>query len=140
MGCAGRVANGTSTVHLSYVREKTGHALVGARQWILSEDIADPVKSLRGHRRPVAGTHRQPGRRPPGPPTGRPQTPGWSRCLSARSSTCSPPPSATRSRPATAPGGSSTDAATRHYPAGSTNAHAWNATTPWSASNCRLPY
>ena len=46
MGCAGRVANGINTVHLSYVREKTGHALVGARQWIPSEDIADPVKSL----------------------------------------------------------------------------------------------
>jgi SRSO17 transposase len=46
MGCAGRVANGTSTVHLSYVREKTGHALVAARQWIPAEDIRDPVKSL----------------------------------------------------------------------------------------------
>ena len=46
MGCAGRVANGINTVHLSYVREKTGHALIGARQWIPSEDIADPVKSL----------------------------------------------------------------------------------------------
>jgi SRSO17 transposase len=46
MGCAGRVANGINTVHLSYVREKTGHALVGAQQWIPSEDIADPVKSL----------------------------------------------------------------------------------------------
>ena len=34
MGCAGRVANGINTVHLSYVREKTGHALAGARQWI----------------------------------------------------------------------------------------------------------
>jgi SRSO17 transposase len=45
-GCAGRVANGTSTVHLSYVREKTGHALIGARQWIPAEDITDPVKSL----------------------------------------------------------------------------------------------
>jgi SRSO17 transposase len=32
--------------HLSYVREKTGHALIGARQWIPAEDIADPVKSL----------------------------------------------------------------------------------------------
>ena len=30
MGCAGRVANGINTVQLSYVREKTGHALVGA--------------------------------------------------------------------------------------------------------------
>ena len=77
---------------------------------------------------------------PPGPPTGRPQTPGWSRCPSARSSTCSPPPSASPGRPPTPPGGSSGDAATRHYPAGSTNAHAWHATTPWSASNCRLPY
>ena len=46
MGCAGRVENGINTVHLSYVREKTGHALVGAKQWIPSEDIADPVKSL----------------------------------------------------------------------------------------------
>jgi SRSO17 transposase len=34
LGCAGRVANGINTVHLSYVREKTGHALIGARQWI----------------------------------------------------------------------------------------------------------
>src|SRR6185312_8530193 len=46
MGCAGRVANGINTVHLSYVREKTGHALAGARQWIPAEDIADPAKSL----------------------------------------------------------------------------------------------
>jgi SRSO17 transposase len=46
MGCAGRVANGINTVHLAYVREKTGHALAGARQWIPAEDISDPVKSL----------------------------------------------------------------------------------------------
>ena len=46
MGCAGRVANGINTVHLSYVRDKTGHALIGARQWIPREHIADPVKSL----------------------------------------------------------------------------------------------
>ena len=46
MGCAGRVANGVNTVHLSHVREKTGHALAGARQWIPAEDIKDPVKSL----------------------------------------------------------------------------------------------
>ena len=39
MSCAGRVANGINTVHLSYVREKTGHALAGARQWIPAEDI-----------------------------------------------------------------------------------------------------
>jgi SRSO17 transposase len=47
LGCAGRVANGINTVHLSYVREKTGHALIGARQWIPREHIDDPVKSLR---------------------------------------------------------------------------------------------
>jgi SRSO17 transposase len=29
MGCAGRVANGINTVHLSYVRERSGHALIG---------------------------------------------------------------------------------------------------------------
>jgi len=46
MGCAGRVANGVNTVHLSYVREKTGHALAGARQWIPAEDFKDPAKSL----------------------------------------------------------------------------------------------
>src|ERR1700759_5404891 len=46
MGCAGRVANGLNTVHLAYVREKTGHALAGARQWIPAEQVADPVKSL----------------------------------------------------------------------------------------------
>jgi SRSO17 transposase len=46
MGCAGRVANGINTVHLSYVREKTGHALIGARQWIPEEQVKDPVQSL----------------------------------------------------------------------------------------------
>ena len=46
MGCAGRVANGINTVHLSYVREKTGHALIGARQWIPEEQVKDPVRSL----------------------------------------------------------------------------------------------
>jgi SRSO17 transposase len=46
LGCAGRVANGINTVHLSYVREKTGHALIGARQWIPREHIEDPARSL----------------------------------------------------------------------------------------------
>jgi SRSO17 transposase len=45
LGCAGRVANGINTVHLSYVREKTGHALIGARQWIPREHLDDQVKS-----------------------------------------------------------------------------------------------
>jgi SRSO17 transposase len=46
LGCAGRVANGINTVHLSYVREGAGHALIGARQWIPREHLQDPVKSL----------------------------------------------------------------------------------------------
>jgi len=46
MGCAGGVENGINTVHLSYVREKTGHALIGARQWIPAEHIDNPVTSL----------------------------------------------------------------------------------------------
>jgi len=46
LGCAGKVANGINTVHLSYVREGAGHTLIGARQWIPAEHIADPVKSL----------------------------------------------------------------------------------------------
>src|SRR5690242_435293 len=46
LGCAGKVANGINTVHLSYVRARTGHALIGARQWIPQEHVADPVRSL----------------------------------------------------------------------------------------------
>ncbi len=46
MGCAGRVANGINTVHVSLVRDKTGHSLIGARQWIPREHIEDPVTSL----------------------------------------------------------------------------------------------
>ena len=33
-------------MHLAYVRERTGHPLIGARQWIPAEHIHDPVKSL----------------------------------------------------------------------------------------------
>jgi SRSO17 transposase len=46
LGCVGKVANGITTVHLSYARERTGHALIGARQWIPAEHVTDPVKSL----------------------------------------------------------------------------------------------
>jgi SRSO17 transposase len=46
MGCAGGVQNGINTVHLSYVREGTGHALIGARQWIPADQIDDPARSL----------------------------------------------------------------------------------------------
>ena len=46
LGCADGVANGINTVHVSLVREKTGHALIGARQWIPDEHVEDPVKSL----------------------------------------------------------------------------------------------
>jgi SRSO17 transposase len=45
LGCAGKVANGINTVHLSYVREHAGHALIGARQWIPREQIEDPATS-----------------------------------------------------------------------------------------------
>jgi SRSO17 transposase len=45
LGCAGKVANGITTVHLAYVREQAGHALIGARQWIPAEHLSDPVKS-----------------------------------------------------------------------------------------------
>jgi SRSO17 transposase len=45
LGCAGKVANGITTVHLAYVREQAGHALIGARQWIPAEHLGDPVKS-----------------------------------------------------------------------------------------------
>ena len=46
LGCAGKVANGINTVHLAYVREHAGHALIGARQWIPRAQIEDPVCSL----------------------------------------------------------------------------------------------
>jgi SRSO17 transposase len=290
LGCAGRVANGINTVHLSYVREKTGHALAGARQWIPAGDIKDPVKSLvtglpldlrfrtkgqlaidiltgaysdglsfgfvcgdevygsctelrrflevsgqayvlrvassfiltlagaamacadavktllkNDRRREVrsAGSgskgdrwyawawistaspghsllvrrHLKTGELafhyryvpegqlaskasrsaqlpPPGSGTGpapRPRrlparmhhrlpNPASSRSPSPRSGGCSPTSSSVRSRPATPPAGSNGGAATRHDPAGSTNAHAWRATTPWSASDWMLPY
>jgi SRSO17 transposase len=46
LGCAGRVANGINTVHLAYVRERAGHALVGARQWIPRAQLEDPALGL----------------------------------------------------------------------------------------------
>src|SRR5262249_6066496 len=46
LGCVGKVANGITAVHLSYVREGIGHALIGARQWVPAEHIEDPVTSL----------------------------------------------------------------------------------------------
>jgi DDE superfamily endonuclease len=42
LGCAGKVANGITTVHLAYAREGTGHALIAARQWVPSEHLEDP--------------------------------------------------------------------------------------------------
>jgi SRSO17 transposase len=45
LGCAGKVANGINTVHLVSVREGTGHALIGAREWIPAEHLKDPAKS-----------------------------------------------------------------------------------------------
>jgi SRSO17 transposase len=44
LGCAGKVANGITTVHLAYVREQAGHALIAARQWIPREQAGDPVQ------------------------------------------------------------------------------------------------
>jgi len=46
MGCAGGVENGINTVHLAYVREEAGHALIGARQWIPAEQVTDPVAAV----------------------------------------------------------------------------------------------
>ena len=46
MGCAGRIANGINAVHLAYIREGTGHALIGACQWIPREQVSDPVTAL----------------------------------------------------------------------------------------------
>jgi hypothetical protein len=39
----GKVANGISTVHLTYAREGAGHALIGAREWIPAAHIGDPA-------------------------------------------------------------------------------------------------
>ena len=45
LGCVGKVANGINTVHLAYAREGTGHALIGAREWIPAAQIGDPATS-----------------------------------------------------------------------------------------------
>jgi SRSO17 transposase len=46
LGCVGKVANEINTVHLAYVREGAGHALIGAREWIPAEHLKAPVKSV----------------------------------------------------------------------------------------------
>jgi SRSO17 transposase len=46
LGCPGRVANGINTVHLAYVREHAGHALIGSRRWIPRAQTGDPVRSV----------------------------------------------------------------------------------------------
>jgi hypothetical protein len=38
------VANGITTVHLACARERTGHVLIEARQWIPCEYMEDLVK------------------------------------------------------------------------------------------------
>jgi len=43
LGCVGKVANGINTVHLTHAREATGHALIGARDWIPAGHIHDLV-------------------------------------------------------------------------------------------------
>jgi hypothetical protein len=77
---------------------------------------------------------------PAGPNDDPPADPGLIPSRPPRSGDCSPPRSADRNRPAALPNGSNGDATTRHDPAGSTNAHAWRATMPWSASDWMLPY
>ena len=59
-------------MHLSYVRQGTGHALIGARQWIPREQVTDPVTSratglppglrfrLRGSWRSISARRRTP--------------------------------------------------------------------------------
>jgi SRSO17 transposase len=44
LGCAGKVANEITTVHLAYARERAGHALIAARQWIPREHVEDPAR------------------------------------------------------------------------------------------------
>ena len=48
LGCVGKVANGINTVHLAYVREGAGHALIGAREWIPAAQIGDPATAVMG--------------------------------------------------------------------------------------------
>jgi len=43
-GCAGKAANGITTVQLAYAREGTGHALIAARQSIPREHLQDLVE------------------------------------------------------------------------------------------------
>jgi hypothetical protein len=45
-GVWARWPTGSPQFTLAYVRERTGHALIGARQWIPAEQLSDSVKSL----------------------------------------------------------------------------------------------
>jgi SRSO17 transposase len=45
LGCVGKVANGITTVHLTYAREGTGHALIGARESIPAAHPGDAAAS-----------------------------------------------------------------------------------------------
>jgi hypothetical protein len=67
LGCVGKLANGINTVHLAYVREGTGHALIGAREWIPAGISAircsGPVSGSMTRPDTLARWTRRPGRR-----------------------------------------------------------------------------
>ena len=54
LGCAGKVANEINTVHLAYVREHAGHALIGPLGQERSPGPALVCLVLAGHRLPAA--------------------------------------------------------------------------------------
>jgi hypothetical protein len=90
LGCVGKVASGINTVHLSYVREGTGHALIAAREWIPAAHIGDPVTSaVTGCRMawPSAPRASWPSTSSPRP---SPTASGWTSCAATRSTAHAP--------------------------------------------------
>ena len=96
-------------------------------------------RGLRGHPRPAAGPHRCRGTAATGLDDKRRRTLPDPAHRPRGQATARRHPPAVQSHPATPPAGSSGDAATRHDPDSSTNAHAWHVTMPWPASNWLLP-
>jgi DDE superfamily endonuclease len=146
LGRVGKVANGISTVHLSYVREGTGHALIGAREWIPTAHIGDPAASA------VMGLPEELAFRTKGQLAidilAEAVADGVRLdfvCGDEVSRSPSPKPDAcsvTRPHPAAPHTGSTGGAATKPVHGGTASEHDWPAASrsPWSGSEWLLPY
>ena len=46
LGCAGKVADGITTVHLAYARESTGHALIAPHRRVHTMPLRQPARRM----------------------------------------------------------------------------------------------